>query len=214
MSSIMSVLKNLEMWGRQRIPTSLRQFYRALNLISDVSSSAETVPQHLLDDCKFIASRSAMIRRLPAHAVVAEVGTLEGKFARKIISISEPSELHLIDINFSKFKEESLSGDRVFLHEGLSHEVLATFEDNYFDWVYIDAEHTYEAVRRDAERAIHKIKPGGFMVFNDFAHISPAGGRFGVHRAVVDVSIKYEWKWKYFAYQKSALYDIALQKPL
>jgi hypothetical protein len=82
---------------------------------------------------------------------------------------------------------------RVQLHQGLSHEVLAIFPDAYFDWVYIDADHSYAGVTRDANAAASKVKPGGFLVFNDFAHMDPFLGAYGVHRAVVDFAVARSW---------------------
>jgi hypothetical protein len=51
-------------------------------------------------------------------------------------------------------------------------------------------------------------------VFNDFAHIDPDLGVYGVQRAVVDFAIARQWQFAWFAYQQSALYDVALQRPL
>ena len=36
--------------------------------------------------------------------------------------------------------------DRVRLVRGLSAEVVTTFEDGAFDWIYVDALHTHDAV--------------------------------------------------------------------
>ena len=55
--------------------------------------------------------------------------------------------------------------------------------------------------------------PGGFLVFNDFAHIDPCLGTYGVHRAVVDFAVTQRWTFAWLAYQESALYDVALRRP-
>ena len=36
-----------------------------------------------------------------------------------------------------------------------------------FDWVYIDGDHGYRGVRRDAEAALGRLRPGGLLIFND-----------------------------------------------
>jgi len=102
---------------------------------------------------------------------------------------------------------------RVFAHCGWAHEQLAAFPDGYLDWVYVDADHSYEGTMRDAFAAAAKIKPGGFLAFNDFAHIDPLLGRYGVHRAVVDFAIQKRWPLRLFAFSPDALYDVALQRP-
>jgi hypothetical protein len=65
----------------------------------------------------------------------------------------------------------------------------------------------------DARASAPKVKPGGYLVFNDFAHIDPSLGRYGVHRAVVDFALEGRWPLRLFAFSEYALYDVALQKP-
>ena len=130
-----------------------------------------------------------------------------------ILSASDPAELHLVDLDFNE-ANAALSADcRVVMHLGTSHEVLASFPDAHFDWIYIDADHSYRGVIRDANAAASKVKPGGFLVFNDFAHIDPHLGAYGVHRAVVEFAVIREWSFAWFAYDPSALYDVALRRP-
>jgi hypothetical protein len=50
-------------------------------------------------------------------------------------------------------------------------------------------------------------------VFNDFAHIDPYLGRYGVHRAVTEFIGKAQWPVRYFAFEPAGLYDIAIQRP-
>ena len=64
--------------------------------------------------------------------------------------------------------------------------MLSGFPDAHFDWIYVDADHSYEGLLRDANAAATKVKPGGFLVFNDFAHADPFLGAYGVQRAVAD----------------------------
>jgi hypothetical protein len=68
-------------------------------------------------------------------------------------------------------------------------------------------------VTRDANAAASKVKPGGFLVFNDFAHIDPFLGAYGVHRAVVHFAVTRRWSFAWFAYEPTALYDVALRRP-
>jgi hypothetical protein len=68
-------------------------------------------------------------------------------------------------------------------------------------------------VTRDAHIAALKVKPGGYLVFNDFAHMDPFLGAYGVHRAVVDFAVSRAWAFAWFAYEPNALYDVALRRP-
>ena len=38
----------------------------------------------------------------------------------------------------------------------------------YFDWIYIDGNHTYEYVKQDLEGYRPKVKPGGYMAGDDY----------------------------------------------
>ena len=57
---------------------------------------------------------------------------------------------------------------KVAIHRGYSHEVCNNFEDNYFDWIYIDGNHQYEFVKKDLELYYPKIKMGGFITGDDY----------------------------------------------
>jgi predicted O-methyltransferase YrrM len=145
--------------------------------------------------------------------MVAEVGTQRGDFARHILATCDPCQLHVVDLDFSAFATDVAADRRVVMHNGLSHDVLRQFPQAHFDWIYIDADHSYAGVARDAEAAASKVKPGGYLVFNDFAHMDPELGAYGVHRAVVDFAIASRWPFAWWAYQPAGLYDVALRRP-
>lgn len=159
------------------------------------------------------ASRYELVAALPRGGRIAEIGTDKGEFAQHILTTCAPDSLHLIDLDFSALLPALREDARVHLHEGKSHELLATFPDEHFDWIYIDADHSYAGVTRDANVAASKVKKGGYLVFNDFAHMDPFLGAYGVHRAVVDFALSRDWEFAWFAYDPMALYDVALRRP-
>ena len=61
--------------------------------------------------------------------------------------------------------------------------MLGDFPDGTFRLDLYDGDHSYEGASRDAAAASSKVKPGGYLVFNDFAHADPYLGAYGVHRA-------------------------------
>ena len=74
------------------------------------------------------------------------------------------------------------AGD-VTIHRGTSADVLPTFSDGFFDWVYIDGNHGYAYVLADLRMALAKTKPGGIIAGDDFTWDRGGDGR-SVQRAV------------------------------
>jgi hypothetical protein len=209
-----SRLQNLSLMLRKRLPFRVRRALRlGRHLVSRGRQSA-WIPAELIDGCKVCASREALVGLLPRGGRIAEIGTHRGDFARHILATCNPDQLHVVDLDFSSLDTTIARDARVVTHNGLSHVVLRQLPDAYFDWIYIDADHSYAGVSRDAEAAASKVKPGGYLVFNDFAHMDPELGAYGVHRAVVDFAIARQWPFAWLAYQPSALYDVALRRPI
>jgi SAM-dependent methyltransferase len=205
-------LKYWEMRLRANMPASLRRAYRMVGGLRR-PRTAEPLPVELLAECRFCPSREMMLEVLPKGGAVCELGTYRGEFAREIVKTSRPSELHLVDIDYSQFDPEGLEGTHIHLHTGLTHEVIATFPQAHFDWVYIDADHSYEGCLRDAQAAAAHVRPGGYIIFNDFAHIDPWMGQYGVHRAATDFAREANWPMAFFSYNRHGLYDAAFRKP-
>ena len=82
-----------------------------------------------LENCKVVSNRINLLDYLPKESVCAELGVLDGKYTKEIISRTNPTELVLVDIDSDI--ENVIKGDSV--------EVMNTFEDNYFDWIFIDS---------------------------------------------------------------------------
>lgn len=59
--------------------------------------------------------------------------------------------------------------------KGLSHDVAPTVKDR-IDFIFIDADHNYEAIKRDWDDWFPKLRPGGFIALHDcrIAENSPA----------------------------------------
>ena len=126
-----------------------------------------------LRECRVVPNRVELVKVcLPKGGVVAEVGTDHGDFAQIILQFSEPAEFHVIDITLANFRREifasAIQAGTVRLHQSDSVEALRRFPDGYFDWIYIDAQHTYEGVKRDIGEAKRAVKQDGLLVFNDY----------------------------------------------
>ena len=71
------------------------------------------------------------------------------------------------NINMSSYK------DKINIHRGYSHNILHTFENEFFDIIYIDGNHEPEYVLEDAVLSFQKLKTGGIMIFDDYGWGGP-----------------------------------------
>ena len=209
----MSFFKRYSLMLRKRLPEPARRLLRLARHTVSQPRSSPPIPPDLVTDCRVCACRLDLMQRLPKGGVVAEVGTLRGDFARSILSVSQPRALHLIDLDMSDLADDVRSDARVTLHAHSSEAALKSFPEGFFDWIYVDADHSYRGVARDIAAAAPRVKSGGYLVFNDFAHMDPYLGAYGVHRAVSEFAGREAWPLRWLSLDPSALYDLALQKP-
>ena len=175
------------------------------------------LPQKYLANCILVSDRAELLRRLPRQGVVAEIGTQRGDFAKQILEICEPRELHVFDLSFRDFDraffDAAISQRQVILHEGDSSTEMTKLPDGAFDWIYIDGDHTFEGVLRDIREAKRLIKPNGFLVFNDYTNYSPLEQmQYGVMRAVNDLCIDGDFEIVIFALSALGYHDVALRR--
>lgn len=150
--------------------------------------------------------RGQILQRLvPSNSVGAEIGVHKGRFIRAILDMIKPTKLHLIDpwylfgkewqwaqgnrstmealIGILRAYEEELINSSVVLHIGYDLDILPTFPDQYFDWVYLDTSHQYEQTKRELELLKLKTKADGIIAGDDW-HTDPDNMHHGVCQAV------------------------------
>lgn len=157
--------------------------------------------------------RDRLLSVLPKGGTCAEIGTWRGNFAAAILSASSPTRLYLIDAWEHRAEEEysnAIYGGRsqdgqprmdaiyegvvarfgseietgqVVVRRARSIDAAGSFSDESLDWVYIDADHAYEAVKRDLETYYRTVKSGGFLAGDDYGQEDRWFGQ-GVTRAV------------------------------
>ena len=112
------------------------------------------------------------------------------EFSREILKVCEPSELWLIDLFGVAVGSGNVHGGdfRLFRGSDLLHNARALqyFHRNVFvsvgdsaqrleahttpfDFIYLDADHTYHAVCRDLNAAWSKLVPGGYLAGHDYS---------------------------------------------
>lgn len=161
-------------------------------------------------------TRMRILRMLPKGGIGAEIGVWRGDYSERLLDIATPRKLHLIDPwavrmdpNYdaawygkargvdmeatyqqvcARFAAEIKSG-QVAIHRKLSTEAMAEFPDGALDYVYVDGDHAYEAVRQDLELSVHKVRTGGAICVDD--HMVGKWWGDGVVRAVNEVLGRY-----------------------
>ncbi len=141
-------------------------------------------------------NRTWLINFLPNESICAEIGVWQGQFSSRILNETKPEKLYLIDpwiwkqpgipfncyiantricknqadmdklhkqvvANFAKFPQ-------VEVRRLKSVEAAKQFEDEFFDWIYIDGSHDYNSVCADLKAWATKIKIGGFISGDDW----------------------------------------------
>jgi hypothetical protein len=175
---------------------------------------APQLGQEHLRHCAVLPDRIALLERLPKGGIVAEVGTLHGEFAREILRRVEPQELHVIDHEIdARVRDLAREFPSVRVHHRDSVEALESFQDQYFDWIYIDAQHGYEGVKRDTDAARRKVKLDGLLVFNDYTMWSYAEMQpYGVVAAVNELCVEDGWEFVYLALPAHMYCDVAIRR--
>ena len=171
--------------------------------------------QHHVANVKVFAGRNAYIDTLPKGAICAEVGVLRGDFSAYILEATKPRRLHLIDFNLTHYDvaKRFAAHDNIACHEGYSAQVLRSFADDYFDWVYIDAGHGYANVRADVDAAIPKVQPNGLLIFNDYILWSHYEKRYyGVVPVVNELCVNEGWRLEAFCLSNNMYCDVALRR--
>ncbi|MBY0564372.1 MAG: class I SAM-dependent methyltransferase [Hyphomonadaceae bacterium] len=151
--------------------------------------------------------RQFLLDMMPVGAVCAEIGVWKGGFSEKILSVTKPALLYLIDPwQFQSEYPDRMYGGKVAgdqaamdaIHDDVagrlgalenvriirafSRDAAASLPDEALDWVYIDGNHYYEYVREDLELFARKVKPGGYITGDDYEWEPPLG--FPVKQAV------------------------------
>ena len=167
------------------------------------------------------------------NGIGIEIGVFKGVFAKKVLDNWNCSKYYLVDLwdnintidnnydeEWAKDKQQHLNNfnetlknienykNKVQIIKNYSHLASNDFSDNSFDFIYIDANHSYDAVKNDLETWFPKLKNGCIFMGDDY-HINDIemcfGSKFGVKKAVDEfcykndknISLNYSGDWYY-----------------
>ena len=136
-------------------------------------------------------TRNDLIDTLPKDLVVAELGVFRGEFSNEIHQRIHPSTLYLVDIwegtmgsgdkdgqnhitinnmeaVYHEIKDRYAEVDNIHVIRGKSLDFLNIQSNDSFDMIYVDADHSYNAVKNDLILALSKVKDGGYLAGHDY----------------------------------------------
>jgi hypothetical protein len=136
-------------------------------------------------------TRTELLSLVPKHSKFVEIGVFKGDFANEIFHIVNPDELYLVDIWEGGFGSGDKNGnnhihidnmerlyleiyqqtkniDNIHVIRSKSVSFLKSCSENYFDAIYIDGDHTAQAVYDDLVESFRVIKSGGLIMGHDY----------------------------------------------
>ena len=147
---------------------------------------------------------------------ILEIGVSTGVNAKLIYDILKPKEIHLIDpwlsqnnraadrgfttnqhsLAFENTRRLFSKAKNVYIQQGFAEEFVEDYEDEYFDFIYVDGDHSYEGCKKDLYEWYPKLKPGGFFGGHDFTNNnnSMRNKKYGVQKAACEFLLDHDRK--------------------
>jgi hypothetical protein len=97
----------------------------------------------------------------------------------------------------------------LIVNRGLSTECVVDFDDDYFDWVYIDTDHSYKTTLEELRKYSHKVKENGLIMGHDYAmgnwgkHL-----KYGVIEAVFQFCVEENYEFVYLTMELTQSFAI------
>lgn len=159
-------------------------------------------------------TREDLLQQIPKNTICAEIGIFEGEFSQKILEIVQPSKLYMVDLfagmmcsgdkngnniktidlndSYNTLKIKYANVPNVEIFKGTSELFYTNIPDHYLDFIYIDGDHTYNGVKFDLNKALNKVKYGGFISGHDYT-----ANFEGIIRAVNEFCNQHKFKCEF-----------------
>lgn len=148
-------------------------------------------------------NRQEWVKSLDISGIGLELGVAQGDFSNILLSNNKnlylylvdawryfesgyidgcnlPNELQILRMATTVAKLRKFEG-RYTLIRDLSLNASNIFADNFFDFIYLDSNHSYDSAKEDLSIWYPKLKPGGIFSGHDYVDRPP---QFGAKKAV------------------------------
>jgi cephalosporin hydroxylase len=155
----------------------------------------------------FNFDRNKLLEFLPKNGIIAEIGVARGLYTEKVLKYINPKKYYLIDgwknidlgypdknmvtdiehnKRYSNLQQTYHNNDNIKFVRLLSLDAATIFDDKFFDWVFIDADHSYTGCLNDLTAYNKLVKDDGYIVGHDYIPRGKGKKGFGVTDAVHD----------------------------
>jgi hypothetical protein len=134
-----------------------------------------------------------LVEDMPDGGTLVELGCYKGRSLCSVADIVKRKHLvvHVVDVftgtaseghhedNYRKTFENNVTrfgvGEQVSVHEGLTTEAVNDFSDSTADLIFLDCDHSYDAVKADISLWLPKLRSGGVFSGHDFGNWEGVG---------------------------------------
>ena len=162
------------------------------------------------DSASLVLNRNELIKKMAPNGIVAELGADSGKFSLEIVNVANPKKFIIVDAwnterygddkakGVAELFDEKINTGQVEIIRSLSVPAAEQFAENYFDWIYIDTDHSYKTTLSELHAYERTIKNGGYICGHDYVMGNWASGyKYGVIEAVAEFCVTKNWKIAY-----------------
>lgn len=121
-----------------------------------------------------------------------ELGVGSGQLRSRLLKLG--IDLIGVDLGSRRDRKEKVEALGGTMHWMSTHEAARLVPDGWADFIFVDAGHSYEAVKDDIACWERKVKPGGWFGGHDYHPRFPGVIR-AVNEAFKDVKVLPGWIW-------------------
>ena len=200
------------------------------NLFKSRLSVEDSIPKISLEkkhmqNCELLLNREELLDKIPKNSILAEIGVDEGDFSERLYKKCDPEYLYLIDLWSSKRYGEKkfnivknrfydqLKKDEVKIFRDDSISVVSNFNDNFFDWIYIDTDHSFNTTYKELITWKSKVKRNGIISGHDYMMGNwKKTYRYGVIEAVHKFCVEYSWEMIFLTIDQTENLSFAIKR--